>query len=170
MERLRNELAAATGREPTSAELAVALGVKEEDTRSLRVVGRHPVSLNDPIGGDGEHDDEAPNAVDRNSATYWTTEHYRGGLNKDGVGVVFDARAPKTVSQLRVSTDTPGYTAVIQAGDSPTGPFDDVSQPKTVNGTTTFALTNAHTRYYVVWITDLGSLSAAHVNEVRARG
>jgi RNA polymerase primary sigma factor len=54
MERLRNELSAATGREPTSAELAVALGVKEEDTRSLRVVGRHPVSLNDPIGGDGE--------------------------------------------------------------------------------------------------------------------
>lgn len=54
MERLRGELAAATGREPTNAELAAALGLKEEDTRSLRVVGRHPVSLNDPIGGDGE--------------------------------------------------------------------------------------------------------------------
>ena len=54
MERLRNEMSAASGREPTSAELAVALGVKEEDTRSLRVVGRHPISLNDPIGGDGE--------------------------------------------------------------------------------------------------------------------
>jgi RNA polymerase primary sigma factor len=54
IERMRGELAAATGREPTNAELASALGLKEEDTRSLRVVGRHPVSINDPIGGDGE--------------------------------------------------------------------------------------------------------------------
>lgn len=54
MERKRNELSAATGREPTTEELALALGVKTEDTRSLRVVGRHPISLNDPIGGDGE--------------------------------------------------------------------------------------------------------------------
>jgi len=54
MERKRNEMSAATGREPTTEELALALGVKTEDTRSLRVVGRHPISLNDPIGGDGE--------------------------------------------------------------------------------------------------------------------
>ncbi len=54
MERMRNELSAATGREPTSAEVASALGVKEEDARSLRAVGRHPISLNDPFGGDGE--------------------------------------------------------------------------------------------------------------------
>jgi len=54
MERKRSEMSAATGREPTNEELATAIGVKTEDTRSLRVVGRHPVSLNDPIGGDGE--------------------------------------------------------------------------------------------------------------------
>jgi RNA polymerase primary sigma factor len=54
MERKRSELSAATGREPTTEELAIALGVKTEETRSLRVVGRHPISLNDPIGGDGE--------------------------------------------------------------------------------------------------------------------
>jgi RNA polymerase primary sigma factor len=54
MERKRSEMSAATGREPTNDELATALGVKAEDTRSLRVVGRHPVSLHEPIGGDGE--------------------------------------------------------------------------------------------------------------------
>jgi len=54
MERLRGELSAATGREPSAEELAAALGVKEEDARSLRIVGRHPVSINDPLGGDGE--------------------------------------------------------------------------------------------------------------------
>jgi hypothetical protein len=123
----------------------------------------------DPLGDQGEHDDEAPNAVDGDPATYWTTEHYRDGLNKDGVGVVFDARAKKSVSQVRVETDTPGYTAVIQAGDSLAGPFQNVSSPKTVSATTTFAVQNANARYYVVWITDLGGLGAAHVNEVRAR-
>ena len=28
--------------------------MKAEETRSLRVVGRHPVSLHEPVGGDGE--------------------------------------------------------------------------------------------------------------------
>lgn len=54
IERKRSELSVATGREPTSEELAIALGVKTEETRSLRVVGRQPVSLHEPIGGDGE--------------------------------------------------------------------------------------------------------------------
>jgi RNA polymerase primary sigma factor len=53
-EKLRSELTAATGREPTNEELAEALDVKVEDVRSLRVVGRAPVSLNDSVGGDGE--------------------------------------------------------------------------------------------------------------------
>jgi RNA polymerase primary sigma factor len=54
IERKRNEMSAATGRDPTNEELAVALGVKTEETRSLRVVGRHPVSLHEPVGGEGE--------------------------------------------------------------------------------------------------------------------
>ena len=54
IERKRSEITAATGRDPSNEELALALGAKEEDTRSLRVVGRHPVSLHEPVGGDGE--------------------------------------------------------------------------------------------------------------------
>ena len=54
IERKRSELSVATGRDPTSEELATALGVKAEETRSLRVVGRQPVSLHEPIGGEGE--------------------------------------------------------------------------------------------------------------------
>src|SRR5438270_6670547 len=30
------------------------VGVTPEETRSLRLVGRHPVSLHEPLGGDGE--------------------------------------------------------------------------------------------------------------------
>jgi RNA polymerase primary sigma factor len=54
MERVRADLASLTGREPTAEELAEALGVKLEDTKSLMAVGRQPVSLHEPIGGDGE--------------------------------------------------------------------------------------------------------------------
>jgi RNA polymerase primary sigma factor len=54
IERIRGELSAASGREPTVEEIALALGAKPDETRTLRVVGRNPVSLHDPIGGDGE--------------------------------------------------------------------------------------------------------------------
>jgi RNA polymerase primary sigma factor len=54
IERVRGELSVAQGREPTVEEIAKVVGVSAEETRSLRVVGRHPVSINDPLGGDGE--------------------------------------------------------------------------------------------------------------------
>ena len=69
---------------------------------------------------------------------------------------------------LTVSSDTPGFTAEIQVGDSRDGPFRTVAGSKVAGAQTTFDLTDAHGRYFVVWITDLGSLSSAHVHEVSA--
>jgi RNA polymerase primary sigma factor len=54
VERVRGELSVASGREPTVEEIAAVLGVTAEETQSLRVVSRHPVSLHEPLGGDGE--------------------------------------------------------------------------------------------------------------------
>ncbi len=54
IERVRGELAVASGREPTIEEISKKLGVKTDDTKSLRIVGRHPISLHEPVGGDGE--------------------------------------------------------------------------------------------------------------------
>jgi RNA polymerase primary sigma factor len=54
VERVRGELSIAHGREPTVEEIAAVLGVTAEETQSLRVVARHPVSLHEPLGGDGE--------------------------------------------------------------------------------------------------------------------
>src|SRR5204862_5409835 len=54
IERIRGELSVATGREPSVEEIAAVLGVSAEETRSLRMVGKHPVSLHEPLGGDGE--------------------------------------------------------------------------------------------------------------------
>jgi hypothetical protein len=39
-----------------------------------------------------------------------------------------------------------------------------------VNGKAVFKLHGSAARYYVVWITDLGSNSSAQVNEVTAKG
>jgi serine/threonine-protein kinase len=128
------------------------------------------VTAYDPEGDNQEeHNDEAKYATDRDSTTYWTTEHYSGGLNKSGVGVVLDAGSARKVSKLTVRTDTSGFRAQIQSGSSPSGSFRPVSATMTVNGTTTFSLKVGVARYYVVWITDLGRNSAVHVNEVTAK-
>jgi RNA polymerase primary sigma factor len=54
VERVRGELSISQGREPTVEEIASVLGVTAEETQSLRTVARHPVSLHEPLGGDGE--------------------------------------------------------------------------------------------------------------------
>jgi RNA polymerase primary sigma factor len=54
IDRVRDELSIEHGREPTVEEIGAVLGVKPEEVQSLRVVGRHPVSLHEPLGGDGE--------------------------------------------------------------------------------------------------------------------
>jgi len=54
VERVRGELSISQGREPTVEEIAAVLGVTAEETKSLRTVARHPVSLHEPLGGDGE--------------------------------------------------------------------------------------------------------------------
>jgi RNA polymerase primary sigma factor len=85
-------MSAATGREPTSEELAIAIGVKAEDTRSLRVVGRHPVSLHEPIGGDGER------ALEDFLSDHQTVnpgEHVDQGLLKDRIMEVLKSLAPR---------------------------------------------------------------------------
>jgi RNA polymerase primary sigma factor len=54
VERVRGQLSIQQGREPTVEEIAAVLGVTAEETKSLRTVARHPVSLHEPLGGDGE--------------------------------------------------------------------------------------------------------------------
>jgi hypothetical protein len=142
-------------------------------------VAVHAIGSYDPrsAGGDGsEHDTglhSVTDATDGNVATYWSTDHYNsanfGGL-KPGVGLVLDAGSAVALKSITVTTDTPGFTAKIQAGDSASGPFDGDSSTRAVNGTTTFALNGTVARYYLVWLTSLPPGDVAHVNEVTARG
>jgi hypothetical protein len=127
----------------------------------------------DPQGTGGEHDGDAARATDHNQATYWYTESYTtpqfGGL-KDGVGLVLDAGRAVKLASVTVTTDTPGFSALIKVGNSPSGGFADDSPERAVTSSTTFPLSGATGRYFVVWITQLPPGGVAHVNEVTARG
>jgi eukaryotic-like serine/threonine-protein kinase len=123
----------------------------------------------DPDGDQHEHDEDVALATDRDPATYWTTEHYNSGLQKPGVGLVLDAGAAKKLASLTVASDTPGFVAVIKAGDSRAGGFRAVSSSGTVGTRAKFSLDGDPARYYLLWITDLGPNAAVHVNEVTAR-
>jgi eukaryotic-like serine/threonine-protein kinase len=126
------------------------------------------VSAHDPEGDGREHPEDVPAATDGDPATYWTTERYNDfARTKSGVGLVVDAGETAKLSELTVSTPTPGFTARIDAGPQPTGPFHAVSGEQTVDGTATFRLRDANDRYYMVWIVDIPS-GVARISEVTA--
>jgi eukaryotic-like serine/threonine-protein kinase len=144
------------------------------------VVGSTPVSVTlnavtgyDPLGDQGEHDETASYATDGRAGTYWKTEQYGSsdfGSLKSGVGLLLDAGSPHKLSQMTVTSDTPGFTAVIKAGSSADGTFTAVSNRQTVGSKATFTLNGPRVQYYVVWITNLGQSNSVHVNEVTAKG
>ncbi|MGZ4387905.1 MAG: protein kinase domain-containing protein [Gaiellaceae bacterium] len=125
----------------------------------------------DPYGDGQEHNADAAKATDSSGATAWTTEHYRDSpsLGKQGVGLVLDAGRSVRLGKLGIATDTPGYTAQIEVSDSPDRGFHAVSSPQTVETNTYFTLSSAEGRYYLIWITRLGSgYDHADVNAVSA--
>ncbi|MDQ3065608.1 MAG: protein kinase [Actinomycetota bacterium] len=123
------------------------------------------VSSFDPPPGDGEeHSERVGDATDGDGATYWTTESYRA-FSKPGVGLVLEADGAP--SQIGLTTDTPGFTAEIRAGDSARGPFDTVvGKAQTVGASAVWELDETEARFFAVWITQLDRV--AHINEVEA--
>jgi eukaryotic-like serine/threonine-protein kinase len=133
--------------------------------KPVRLTG---VTAYDPYGNNHvEHNEDAGKATDGNLGTYWTTEHY-DSFTKPGVGVVLAAPRAERVTRITVRTDTPGFTARIEAGSSESGPFAPVSSLKVVGSSTSFPVHGGAARYYVVWITKLTGV--AHVNEAKAFG
>jgi serine/threonine protein kinase len=131
------------------------------------------VATYDPQGDGQEHDEKIRLATDGDTATFWETEHYLsqdlGGL-KDGVGLVLDPGRSVSLSSVTVRSDTPGFSAQIQAGGSPSGPFTTVSENQVVESSAKFLLrSHENVRYYLIWITDLApSVNRADINEVTA--
>jgi eukaryotic-like serine/threonine-protein kinase len=151
----------------SGSQLSDLVGNKKSTGAKAGPVRFTAASAYDPDGDNSEHGERAREAVDGNPGTAWNTEHYNGGLNKDGVGLVLGLGSAKQLSKLVVRSNTPGFTAKIESGSSPTGPFKPVSDSQEVGGNTTFSLKGDAAQYYVVWITDLGSSSSVEINEVK---
>lgn len=135
-------------------------------------VALHGVGSYDPQGDGQEHNEDVAAASDGSPSTFWTTDIYSNqafGNLKTGVGLVLDAGRPVALRALTMTTDTPGFTAKVLAGSSPSGPFANDSGVRTVAGSTTIPLRGTTARYYVVWLTQLPPGNRAHVNEVKAR-
>ena len=129
------------------------------------------VTAYDPYGSGGEHDADAGLATDGNGSTYWTTERYNTApsLGKPGVGLVLDAGKDVQLHQIGLATSTPGFNAVIKAGDSTSSFPDTVSSPQTVSTEARFDISGGRHRYYLIWITRLGdAYNTARINEVDA--
>ena len=135
----------------------------------IRIAG---IGAYDPQGGDGEHDDEAPEATDGDQSSSWSSSNYRSNLSdfKDGVGLVLDARREVEPETFTLTSAAPGFTAEIRTGASPTGPFETVvSASQVVSERTTYELNDAKARYFLVWITEILAGTHAEINEVVAR-
>ncbi len=132
------------------------------------------VTTYDPQGDGSEQalgNRTAPQATDGNPATYWSTETYNTpdwGNLKDGLGLVLDAGSVVKLSELTVETLTPGLVARVEVGNSQDS-FAIDSSSQTVGTRTTFTLDGKSGRYYLVWLSRLGSSRTAHITEVTAR-
>jgi RNA polymerase primary sigma factor len=92
IERVRGELSVRIGREPTIEEIAAVIGVSPEETRSLRMVGRHPVSLHEPLGWDGERALEEFLGDRSHTAPGQTVDNH---LLRERIGEVLRSLAPR---------------------------------------------------------------------------
>ena len=120
----------------------------------------------DPDGDQSENGSDAPLATDGVLSTAWKSERYRQSFAKTGVGLVLDAGRPLTANRVVVVTETPGYTADVRVGSSPTGPFVSVSKEQPLKARTTLALRPKTGRYLMLWITSMPEEGAAAVNEI----
>jgi eukaryotic-like serine/threonine-protein kinase len=148
----------------------------ERPTPGLQAIslGQAAAGDYDPIGGDGEHPEETTFVVDRDRSTTWSTETYRGPLNKDGVGVYVDAEPGVAASALDVWTDTNGWRGTVYGatGDEPPESIDGwtrLAGPDVIDEERhrfRFDTKGKRYRYYLVWITDLGDNDQVEVSEV----
>jgi serine/threonine-protein kinase len=118
--------------------------------------------------------------IDGNINTAWTTETYYDGLDKAGVGIYVDANPGVAAGSMILDTATPDYSVVIYARRPNVEPnpnvFDDsgpygwvrVGAAAYVHRSQTIALSTDGVRYrwYLVWITSLGTHNQVAVNEI----
>jgi serine/threonine-protein kinase len=132
----------------------------------------------DPVGGDGEHPDEAKFVVDGENSTTWSTEAYQGAtLNgKPGVGIYVIASPAVAARVIDVNTPTPGWEGGIYTSRGVNGVPKDIkswtelakiTRAKARNRIDLDTAGNPY-RYYLVWITKLPpAVDRVKLSEIR---
>jgi serine/threonine-protein kinase len=131
-------------------------------------VALHAIRDYDPYGDGTEHPERVRYATDGNPSTYWETQHYIS-FTKPGVGIVLDAGRSVKLSEVTVTSTTPGFQAQIKVSDSSGSGFVENSAWTTIgSGDTAIPLEGKSGRYYLLWVR-LPDNGVAYVNEVKGR-
>ena len=132
-----------------------------------------------PLGTPKDESPEAPLTIDGNVNTAWLTQdYYSGQLQKTGVGIYVDANPGTVGKEIVIYTKTPGWNAQIFARNST--PNDNNWDPGGARGwqrlggvnnvrngqKIAFAGNTTTYRYYLVWITSLGTHDQLAINEI----
>ncbi len=128
-----------------------------------------------PLGNPSDEHPDADFAIDNQPNTFWNTQtYYSGTLNKAGVGIYLDARPQTTARVIRITTATPGFTATVY-GRVTTPPlkwpdpgWTAISAATKIGSRQVVQLSSAATpyRYFLIWITSLGSHSTLAIDEI----
>jgi serine/threonine-protein kinase len=128
-----------------------------------------------PFGTSPENPQIAGLAIDGDTTTDWSTSTYRdGSLGKSGVGIYVDAAPGVAADAAVIQTPTPGFNVEIWgAATVPAQHYTDVARsgisPRTLGWTLLGSATGVDAkqtiallpvkqrRYYLLWITSLGS-------------
>jgi serine/threonine-protein kinase len=161
---------------------AIALGTRGSSPGSDGASGELAVASAasfDPQGGDGEHEDEVPFAIDGDPTTAWTSESYRDPVamaGKDGVGLVLRLDGAASVEGLDVQTTEGGWHAQVYVG-SGADPGDlagwgspVASVADTDLGTTAMRFEAADGDRVLLWFTQVPPSGAVAVSGVTVRG
>ncbi len=146
----------------TSASAAAGTALKPVSDSTFNIYGSPP--------GNTENESTAPNAIDNNPATSWSTSFYLnrpnfGGL-KPGTGLLIDMGKEVRLSQVEVLFSSSGLTtASIYLGNNPAvtrnalGNFTLVSPSASASGDHKFTVSSqAAGRYVLIWLTSLPQL------------
>ena len=136
----------------------------------------NPLPLSGPANQNPQLDGYA---IDNDPNTAWETDIYYNGLGKPGVGVYVDFNPGVAGRSMVLDTQTPGYSVVVygRSGRYPPNAtaFDPgphgwvkVGGVASVRAHQTIALNTRGMpyRYYLVWITSLGSRNQVAINEI----
>ena len=128
-----------------------------------------------PLGSPTNESPRANLAIDGSATTFWRTQQYFSlKLGKAGTGLYVDAGTPTAARELKVITTTPGFTAgVYGRTDTPPLKWPDpgwvaLAPPAVIPAQATIKLTASGTkyRYYLLWITALGTNQIVDLNEL----